>query len=78
MRAACALQLIFIWYLRSQPHVLIVRVPQQWTGRLAMMGFLTSIVEEFHTGRGTLAQVRQPQGGTSNQLTSKLRTRDQC
>lgn len=30
---------------------------QLWTGRLAMMGFLISIIEEFLTGRGTLAQV---------------------
>ena len=26
-------------------------------GRLAMMGFLTSVVEEFLTGRGTLQQI---------------------
>lgn len=30
---------------------------EQWTGRLAMMGFLTSIVEEAITGRGTLGQI---------------------
>lgn len=28
-----------------------------WVGRLAMMGFVTSIVEEAVTGRGTLAQI---------------------
>lgn len=28
-----------------------------WVGRLAMMGFITSIVEEFITGRGTLQQI---------------------
>lgn len=30
---------------------------QIWVGRLAMMGFLTSIVEEFITGKGTLRQI---------------------
>ena len=28
-----------------------------WVGRLAMMGFLTSLVEEFWTGKGTLQQI---------------------
>lgn len=28
-----------------------------WCGRLAMMGFVTSIVEEAITGQGTLAQI---------------------
>ena len=28
-----------------------------WVGRLAMIGFLTSVVEEFITGRGTLQQI---------------------
>lgn len=31
--------------------------PEIWVGRLAMMGFLTSIVEEFITGKGTLRQI---------------------
>jgi hypothetical protein len=30
---------------------------EQWCGRLAMMGFVVSIVEEAMTGRGTLAQI---------------------
>lgn len=30
---------------------------QVWVGRLAMMGFLTSVVEEFITGKGTLRQI---------------------
>eukprot|EP00775_Hariotina_reticulata_P006599 gene6599-6827_t len=30
---------------------------EQWCGRLAMMGFVTSIVEEAITGRGTLQQI---------------------
>eukprot|EP00882_Tetradesmus_deserticola_P032972 GHRQ01037623.1.p1 GENE.GHRQ01037623.1~~GHRQ01037623.1.p1 ORF type:complete len:240 (+),score=96.86 GHRQ01037623.1:104-721(+) len=30
---------------------------EQWCGRLAMMGFVVSIVEEAMTGRGTLAQL---------------------
>ena len=32
-------------------------VTQVWVGRLAMMGFLTSIVEEFITKKGTLGQI---------------------
>ena len=32
-------------------------IPQVWVGRLAMMGFLTSILEEFWTGKGTLEQI---------------------
>ena len=28
-----------------------------WVGRLAMMGFLTSLLEEFWTGKGTLQQI---------------------
>ncbi|EIE23215.1 hypothetical protein COCSUDRAFT_63572 [Coccomyxa subellipsoidea C-169] len=31
--------------------------PEVWVGRLAMMGFLTSVVEEFITGKGTLRQI---------------------
>lgn len=31
--------------------------PEVWVGRLAMMGFLTSLVEDFITGRGTLQQI---------------------
>jgi hypothetical protein len=31
-----------------------------WTGRLAMMGFITSIVEEAMTGKGTLQQIGLP------------------
>jgi hypothetical protein len=31
--------------------------PEVWVGRLAMMGFLTSVVEEFITGKGTLQQI---------------------
>ena len=30
---------------------------QVWVGRLAMMGFLTSLLEEFWTGKGTLQQI---------------------
>eukprot|EP00199_Chlamydomonas_sp_CCMP681_P006600 CAMPEP_0119101778 /NCGR_PEP_ID=MMETSP1180-20130426/731_1 /TAXON_ID=3052 ORGANISM="Chlamydomonas cf sp, Strain CCMP681" /NCGR_SAMPLE_ID=MMETSP1180 /ASSEMBLY_ACC=CAM_ASM_000741 /LENGTH=286 /DNA_ID=CAMNT_0007085951 /DNA_START=112 /DNA_END=972 /DNA_ORIENTATION=+ len=30
---------------------------ENWAGRLAMMGFITSIAEEFVTGKGTLAQI---------------------
>lgn len=38
-------------HFESQPLV------QVWVGRLAMMGFLTSLVEEFWTGKGTLQQI---------------------
>lgn len=31
--------------------------PQVWCGRLAMMGFISSIVVEFQTGKGTLQQI---------------------
>lgn len=31
--------------------------PEVWVGRLAMMGFLTSLLEEFWTGKGTLQQI---------------------
>lgn len=30
---------------------------QMWCGRLAMMGFLTSLIQEFMTGQGTLGQL---------------------
>ncbi len=30
---------------------------QLWVGRLAMAGFLTSVIEEFITGKGTLQQI---------------------
>ena len=32
-------------------------VVQLWVGRLAMAGFLTSVIEEFITGKGTLQQI---------------------
>lgn len=35
-----------------------------WVGRLAMMGFVTSIAEELATGKGTLRQIGlEPSGG---------------
>ena len=34
-----------------------VAVPQVWTGRLAMGGFLSSLIMEGVTGKGTLQQV---------------------
>lgn len=30
---------------------------QVWVGRLAMMGFLTSIIQEVNTKKGTLGQI---------------------
>jgi hypothetical protein len=39
-----------------------------WCGRLAMMGFVTSIVEEAMTGRGTLGQLGLPSGPNSATL----------
>lgn len=35
---------------------------ETWCGRLAMMGFVTSMAEEFWTGKGTLAQIHLMNG----------------
>lgn len=53
LHAASICTVMSLTTIATQGHLLL----QVWVGRLAMIGFLTSIIQEVNTKKGTLGQV---------------------